>query len=403
MTAPLSATRQIPAEFRSKSNGTILPEDFGNIRLALKKLGTTISYDSFARVALVNGGILDEARLTRLWIAIADAFGFRPAKPTLHSLLTDEALAVPFHPVRNYLDAQTWDGIPRLDRWLSTYGGAPNTPYVRAVGALVLIAAVRRVRSPGCKFDELLILESEQGRMKSTALRALCPQDDWFSDDLPLGVDSKLVIERTVGKWIIEAQEMHGNRGKEAEQLKAFLSRQTDGPVRLAYDHLPTTVPRQFIIMATTNAKGGYLKDQTGARRFWPVTIERFDSDAVARDRSQLWAEAAIREAMAVSIRLDPELWTEAGEQQETRRAVDPWEPILESLFVGNGVVVIEPIPVNTIWKTLEFEASCLNPQHADRVNAIAQRFGFHKSKTRVHGVQGHYWIPNNGQMSWDE
>ena len=64
--------------------------------------------------------------------------------------------------------------------------------------------------------------------MKSTALRALCPQDDWFSDDLPLGVDSKLVIERTVGKWIIEAQEMHGNRGKEAEQLKAFLARQTD-------------------------------------------------------------------------------------------------------------------------------------------------------------------------------
>src|SRR5206468_3305925 len=55
------ATRQVPTEFRSKTNGTILSEDFGNIRLALKKLGTTITYDSFARVALVNGGILDEA------------------------------------------------------------------------------------------------------------------------------------------------------------------------------------------------------------------------------------------------------------------------------------------------------------------------------------------------------
>ena len=77
--------------------------------------------------------------------------------------------------------------------------------------------------------------ESSQGMLKSTALRVLCPVDDWFSDDLPLGVDSKQVIERTVGKWIIEAAEMHGNRGREAEALKGFLSRQVDGPVRLAY------------------------------------------------------------------------------------------------------------------------------------------------------------------------
>ena len=392
----VAATRHIPAEFRSKTNGTILPEDFGNIRLALKKLGTTITYDSFARVALVNGGILDEARLTRLWIAIADMFSFRPAKLTLHSLLTDEAMAAPFHPVRNYLDAQTWDGSPRLDTWLSVYGGAPNTPYVRAVGALVLIAAVRRVRSPGCKFDELLILESEQCRMKSTALRALCPQDDWFSDDLPLGVDSKLVIERTVGKWIVEASEMHGNRGREAEQLKAFLSRQTDGPVRLAYDHLATTVPRQFIIIATTNAKSGYLKDQTGARRFWPVTVERFDTEAMERDRSQLWAEAAMREAMGVPIRLDPTLWTDASEEQEDRRAMDPWEPILEPLFTGNGFGEPLYIAVETIWETLDCNASMLNNTHADRIETIAQRFGFKKARKRVDGIQGRYWVRAN-------
>jgi predicted P-loop ATPase len=380
-------------DFKRKTNGTIYPEDFGNIRLALNRLGTQIAYDSFARVPLINGGILDEARLTRLWIAIADTFDFRPAKLTLHSLLTDEAMTAQFHPVRNYLAAQTWDGVPRLDTWLSTYGGAPNTPYVRAVGALVLIAAVRRVRSPGCKFDELLILESEQGRMKSTALRALCPNDEWFSDDLPLGVDSKLVIERTVGKWIVEASEMHGNRGREAEQLKAFLSRQTDGPVRLAYDHLATTVPRQFVIIATTNAKGGYLKDHTGARRFWPVTVERFDTDAMERDRAHLWAEAAMREAMGVPIRLDVTLWTDAGQEQEDRRAMDPWEPILEPLFTGNGFSDPALIPVETIWKTLDCEASMLNNTHADRVEAIAQRFGFKKARRYIDGVQRRYWI----------
>jgi predicted P-loop ATPase len=112
------------------------------------------------------------------------------------------------------------------------------------VSALPLIAAVRRVRQPGCKFDELLILESEQGALKSGALRALCPDESYFSDDLPLGVDSKLTIERTMGKWIIEASELYGCRGREVEQLKAFLSRQADGPVRLAYARLPVVVPR---------------------------------------------------------------------------------------------------------------------------------------------------------------
>ena len=114
--------------------------------------------------------------------------------------------------------------------------------YMSAVGALPLIAAVRRVRQPGAKFDELLILESSQGKLKSTALQTLCPSPSWFSDDLPLGVDSKQVIERTAGKWILEASELHGNRGKEAEQLKHL--RQSDGPVRLAYAHLPVSVPR---------------------------------------------------------------------------------------------------------------------------------------------------------------
>ena len=205
--------------------------------------------------------------IERLWVEIDDTFKFRPTIVTLRRLITDSAHRTVGHPVREYLDAQQWDGTPRLDTWLSTYGGAKPCAYVDAVGALVLIAAVRRVRTPGVKFDELLVLESPQGTQKSTALRALCPRDDLFSDDLPLGVDSKHVIERTCGKWIIEASEMHGHRGRETEQLKAFLSRQVDGPVRLAYGRESTTVPRQFVLVGTTNTRTGYLKDTTGSRR----------------------------------------------------------------------------------------------------------------------------------------
>jgi predicted P-loop ATPase len=267
---PVMPRSRLRDDFIRNKNGAILDHALDNIRLALAHLHVRPVYDAFRREILWDGHPADDVALDRLWLAIDDTFHFRPSKNTLHTVIVGEAHARPEHPVRAYLDALRWDGTPRLDRWLVTYAGAIPSEYVDAVGALVLIAAVRRVRRPGCKFDELLILESRQGTLKSSALRLLCPDDDWFSDDLPLGVDSKLVIERTAGKWIIEAAELHGNRGREAEQLKSFLSRQVDGPVRLAYARLATTLPRQFVIIGTTNARLAYLRDSTGGRRFWP-------------------------------------------------------------------------------------------------------------------------------------
>jgi predicted P-loop ATPase len=169
------------------------------------------------------------------WLTLDEAFKFRPPIEFFQIVVSDLARRRSVHPVKDYLNSLAWDESPRIDRWLIEYAGAADTPYVRAVGVLFLIAAVRRVRFPGCKFDELPILESKQGTRKSQALRALCPNEDWFSDDLPLGVDAKQIIERTAGKWLIEASELQGYTNSEIERLKGMLSRQVDGPVRLAY------------------------------------------------------------------------------------------------------------------------------------------------------------------------
>src|SRR3984893_16050417 len=87
-----------------------------------------------------------------------------------------------FHPVRNYLNALAWDGVPRLDDWLTTYLGADPSEYVRAVGPRYLISAVARVSQPGCQVDHVPIFESPQGWRKSSALRALA--QPWFTDRL---------------------------------------------------------------------------------------------------------------------------------------------------------------------------------------------------------------------------
>ena len=382
------------SDFKRDERGSVIAGNLDNIRIGLVRLGIRPVFDEFSRDIRISGRPVDDIDVERLWVSYSDAFGWRPSRENLRTMLVSVAHAAVVHPVREYLDSLVWDGRPRLATWLIQYGGAPDSPYVRAASTLPLIAAVRRVRAPGAKFDELPILEGDQGTGKSTGLRALCPNDDWFSDDLPLGVDSKQIIERTAGRWLIEAAELHGNRGREAEALKAFLSRQVDGPVRLAYGRMPTTVPRQFILIGTTNSRLAYLKDSTGARRFWPVAIQRFDVEALARDRDQLWAEAGSREASRASIRLDPALYRDATAAQENRRAADPWEVLLEPLLEGDGVVAVEHVAVAGIWDALKLEGRHLDNRHADRVAAIVQRYGFtHKRRKRVNGKPELCWV----------
>src|SRR6185436_11555438 len=125
------------------------------------------------------------------------------------------------------------------------------------------------------KYDEMVVWESEQGSLKSSAAQALCPEASWFSDDLPLNLKSQQLIESTLGKWIVEASDLAGKRKAEIEQLKAMLSRQVDGPARMAYAHFAVERLRHFIIIGTTNSKS-YLNDSTGARRFWPAEVQQF-------------------------------------------------------------------------------------------------------------------------------
>jgi hypothetical protein len=361
--------------------GQVVADSQHNIRLALSKLGLTFRYNGFANASLVRSESsdrpLDDALLHRAWLQTDEAFGFRPPIEFFQIVVADLARRDTFHPVRDYLDGLTWDRTPRLDTWLTTYGGADDTAYTRAVGALFLLAAVRRVRAPGCKFDELLILESEQGRLKSQALRALCPDEAWFSDDLPLGVAAKQVIEATAGKWIIEASELHGYSNAEVERLKGTLARQVDGPVRLAYGRLSVEVPRQFVMAGTTNRLTDYLRDSTGNRRFWPVRITQFDLAALKQDRDQLWAEASEREALGESIRLPQDLWAAAGVQQDARREVDPWEELLDDRvdFTRDAILVEE------IWRALGDAASQRKTNDAGRISRIVQRHGFVRKK----------------------
>jgi predicted P-loop ATPase len=229
-------------------------------------------------------------------------------------------------PVVEYLAGLEWDGTDRLDSWLVTYLGAEDTELNREVGGLVLLAMVRRARQPGCKFDQIVVLEGPEGTLKSSALQVLAGSPEFFSDQTILGLSDQQQQERLRGKWVYEIADLANMKRAEVEQVKAFASR-THDRARPAYGRAQVDLPRRGIIAATTN-ETTYLKSQTGNRRFWPVptgVTGKIDLEALKRDRDQLFAEASEREAEGASLVLPPRLWGKAGETQETRVEHDPW------------------------------------------------------------------------------
>lgn len=362
-----------------------------NICIALLKLGVRVRYDQFADRVLIDGlpgfgPALDDPAEVRLLFTFGRRFGLAVPKWLLRDVLHDVARLNGYHPVRDYLDGLKWDGIPRLDRWLVDYGEAEATSYVCAVGALILIAAVRRVRQPGCKFDEMVVLENpDQGVNKSTALAILAVREEWFSDDLPLNVHGKEVIERTRGRWIIEVAELSGMRTAEIEHVKSFLSRRIDR-ARMAYGYEPTEAPRQWVPFGTTNHTR-WLKDTTGNRRIWPVRVVKIDIETLTRDRDQLWAEAAAREASGESIRLDPELWAAAADEQAARTISDPYFDILHDAL---GHIQAGKISSATIRSILDVHGAQLGQVHNDRMGQAMRQLGWNRpSKSNLVRIEG--------------
>ncbi len=329
-----------------------------NIRIALRGLGIVLKQNDFTGAPEVYGligatGELTDAAAIRIRFLIGERFFFLPTKELFEDVLTDVAHQNRFHPVRDWLDSVEWDGRPRIDDWLVHYGGAENTKFNRAVGRCFLVAGVRRVRRPGCKFDTMLVLEGPQGRNKSQAAEALAMKRHWFTDGLSLDADPKVVIEQTRGSWIIEFAELTGMHTRGLERIKAFLSRNVD-KARAAYGRRAQTVARQFVGIGTTNDRQYLRKDE---RRLWPVMIHRFNLEALRRDVPQLWAEAAHYEAENEEITLQEDLWGDATAARVERIIADPIEELLADAFGDRSGWV----STKAIWGILDVKADRRN------------------------------------------
>ena len=237
------------------------------------------------------------------------------------------------HPIREYLNALTWDGTPRLDTLIIDYLGAEDTPLNRAMTRKHFAAAVARVMNPGCKYDYCLIVTGAEGIGKSTLFAVM--GGEWFNDSL-VTMEGKQGMEQARGGWVIELPELGSIKRSDVEQVKAYISRQDD-TYRPAYGTVTEKHPRQCVFCGTTN-ETHFLKGDTGNRRFWVMAANadsRKHTDVKAdltAERDQIWAEAVEIWRKGEKLYLPANMEAEARQKQAeyNDEADDPIKDMLQ-------------------------------------------------------------------------
>ena len=329
---------------RHPKTGAILPTR-SNIRIILEndaRLKNCFGYDLFSqRIAITkklfwrskedNAAYWNEGDDAQLRYYLETYYDI-DNKAKIEDEITNVALNNSFHRVREYLRGLKWDGTPRMDKLFITYLGAEDNSYTRTVTRKSLLAAVGRVMTPGIKFDNVIVLEGEQGIGKSELLSKLGKK--WFSDTL-LEMQSKDALDSLRGYWIIEIAELDAMKKSEIAAVKKFISKKVDS-FRGFYGKRTQDFPRQCIFFGTTNEKI-FLKDKTGNRRFFPISASSarrekniFLDENIDYEIDQIWAEAVAAWDSGENIWIGYEMEQIAKKIQEQHTEENPLVGMIE-------------------------------------------------------------------------
>lgn len=220
-----------------------------------------------------------------------------------------------YNPIKTYLESLKWDGKPRLkyllnevflqnleipkedwedenkklkknflvnvkeetdsidkERW-------EDDNYVMSIIKVeclkkFFIGAVKRIYEPGCDFQYIPVIYGPQGCGKSSFLKNLAKEPEWFSCNIKVNEGfnaARQDLEQFEGKWVCEFAELDG-LGKNNEKIKNFITRNAE-EARKSYGRGLDIIPRKFVLAGTTN-NSKFLSDPTGNRRFWILDIK---------------------------------------------------------------------------------------------------------------------------------
>jgi hypothetical protein len=297
---------------------------------------------------------------------------------------------------RQWLLDLEWDRENRLEGFLENYFGCAATEYNQKVGLSWMVSLANRILNPGCKVDQMVVLESPEGWLKSTAIEVLA--DPWYVATHE-SVTNKDFYMQIQGHIIIEIEELDSftRTFRERETIKAAISRKTD-KFRPPYGHLVQEFPRQCIFVGTTN-KVQYLHENTGLRRFLPVKVGSINLKALRRDRDQIFAEA--RELCEEKYPYW-QLPHGSREQQSLREEHDAWQEIVSDWLRGQYKKEFSTREICA--EALKIEVGKISWQDQRRIGKVMRQIGAISKSRWIDGEARHcFTLPNDFLQQGDD
>lgn len=272
---------------------------------------------------------------------------------------------------RDWMDSLEWDGKERIPMFFIECFGVKKTDYSLAVGNNFWVGMAARIYRPGCQLDNMVVLEGSQGIGKTRALRAI--GGPWYTEAHE-SVTSKDFFLSLHGRLLVELAELDSFSKAEVTRIKQVVTCTTDR-FRAPYARGAQDYPRMSIFVGSTN-ESHYLRDNTGARRFWPLRCGSIDHDLIVNTRDQLFAEAVAKFKSGEAWHLMPSESTKA--EQEDRRQIDAWESVIQEFLYGKQEVHIKDLAAH-----MKFDMSRFDIMHQRRMGAILRKLGWSTKKVR--------------------
>lgn len=340
-------------------------------------IGRWLAYDAFTDELMWarNDRPLEGARWKRLTDAdvtfIRMQMEQRGMKKIGSQLLRDSLYAAgklrAMDSAKEWLSRQHWDGVPRIEMFAVDCWGWADTPYARAVGRYVWTAMAGRVMEPGVQADMAPILVGLQGARKTSAIKAMSPHADMYTE-IKLDAKDDDQSRSLRGKLVGEIEELRGLNSRAIEEIKAFVSRRREAWVP-KFKEFENHFDRRCILIGTTN-ETEFLADPTGERRWLPGLCHKLNYDLIVETRDQLWAEGA------QTFMMDGVAWQDAerlAEKEHPRYKIgDSWERTIKRFLDDTDELSGHPLKKGFVT-TEEVMSSALfiQPQHQNRSHEV--------------------------------
>lgn len=296
-----------------------------------------------------------------------------------------------YSPVLEWIKSTPWDGrsrFPELTRSIIMRDPAQEKWKVAALRRWFIqcIIAMRNFERGLDAIDvgHVLVLQGAQGVGKSRWVKSLMPAQ-WVTDGMSLRLDmnERDAVKRATATPITELGEIDGSfRRSDIAALKNFLTTRVD-LYRPAYGRTEVARPRGTSFVATVNPEG-FLLDQTGERRFWPLAVERCNWMHGA-DMQQFWAEVLTWQEAGEPFWLQPGELEMHAEAARAHMADSDVGFVVDELRVRREAFLDHGLwGIYTVREVASrFNMKAMTAVYSD-LNAALQRAGFERQRSKT-------------------